>query len=404
MRALLSLLVSMVLVSGIVGCDSGSGRPRRDSGIGGDGDGGPGSGESGAQCSDGIDNDMDGLFDCDESGCRGTAACAHDAGPGVDGGFMGCDSVDFAAETSVAPVDIVWIIDNSGSMDEETDLIQTNLNTFVSSLTTSGIEDYHVVVITNPAAFGLSVPPPLGTDTARFRLVSYDIQSNDALSKLIETYSMWSDFIRPDSIIHFIHVTDDESSMAASTFRTMMTGLLGGRSFTSHAIASPPGSRHCDSPFGCGGIIPESDGCSGTYGDAADNGDEYWSIAGMTGGLTISICSPDWSAVFRQLEMTIGVPMPIPCEFLIPEPPAGMTFDRTRVNVVYTPGGGGASTTFPYVGHPDGSATCGGGNGWYYDDPMNPTQIILCPTTCDLVEADSTGAVNIALGCETFFG
>lgn len=402
MRALfVQSWVVIVLAGAVVGCDDGGGgRPggRRDAG------GGGGGGETGAQCSDGLDNDSDGVLDCDESSCAGTATCAHDSGPRPDTGFGECDTVDFAAETALAPVDIVWIIDNSGSMDEETGLIQMNLNRFVGSLVTSGIEDYRVVVITRPAAFGLMVPPPLGTDTARFKLVDYDVQSSDALSDLIASFSLWSDFIRPDSVLHVIHVTDDASGMDWTTFRGMFMSAIGGRTFTSHAIVSPPGSRHCDVPFGCG-FIPESDGCQGDYGAAAGNGDDYWELAAATGGLQMSICSPDWSTVFDRLETTIAVPMPIPCEFRIPEPPEGMTFDRGRVNVLYTPGSGGSAETFPYVGQPDGSVLCpASGHGWYYDDASAPTQIILCPSTCDLVDGDAAGTVNIALGCETIFG
>lgn len=407
-RVVVSVLTAL-LVAALPGC----GEPRpmrpgnRDAGPGGGGDSGPGSGETGAQCSDGIDNDGDGVSDCDETSCFATPACVPDGGPGIDGGFMGCDAVAFEAETNFAPVDIIWIIDNSGSMDEETRVIQDNINSFAASISASGI-DYHVIVITDPSAFGLSVPAPLGTDTTRFRLVTWDVQSADALTDAIASYAPpppaigYSDFLRPDAVTHFIHVTDDESSMSAADFRTQMTALLG-HGFTSHVIASPPGSTHmlCLPGFGC---IGTEDGCAGSFGEAADNGDIYWALAMATGGQRLSICSADWSVVFRTLEATIAVPMPIPCEFAIPEPPAGMAFDRTRVNVTFTPSGGGAPTTFPFVGTADGADCRVGVNGWYYDDPLNPTQIILCPSTCTLVEGDESARVDIALGCETIFG
>ena len=41
------------------------------------------------------------------------------------------------------------------------------------------------------------------------------------------------------------------------------------------------------------------------------------------------------------------------------------------------------------------------GNGWYYDNPAAPTQIILCPASCTLVEGDMTGEVDVTLGCST---
>ena len=94
------------------------------------------------------------------------------------------------------------------------------------------------------------------------------------------------------------------------------------------------------------------------------------------------------------------MPVPLRCEFAIPPPPDGMTFDRNRVNVDYTPGGGGALVRYPRV---DGPAACTTG-GWYYDDPLAPTQILLCPAACAVVESDPAARVDIALGCATFFG
>lgn len=400
-RSLLSAgigALSFALAAGMAaGCDDG-GRGRRPDGGGTrtDGGGTPG-GETGAQCTDGIDNDGDGISDCDEVSCFSEPACARDGGPRPDGGFAGCDAISFDAETALAPLDIIWIIDNSGSMDGEARIIQDNLNSFVSAIEASGIEDYRVVVITQSGF--VSVPPPLGTDATRFRFVSYNVQSSDALRHIVSSFPMWSDFIRPTAITHIVHVTDDESSLSAGEFRSMFMPLLG-HSWVSHAIASPPGSTHmmCIPGFGC---IGSSDGCSGPNGDAADNGDQYWSIASMTGGQQISICTADWSAAFTTLLASIAIPMPIPCEFAIPEPPEGMEFDRRRVNVVYNPGGGGAPITFPFVGTDDGAMCPPGADGWYYDDPLNPTQIILCPSTCSRVDSDTTGSVDIALGCET---
>jgi hypothetical protein len=86
------------------------------------------------------------------------------------------------------------------------------------------------------------------------------------------------------------------------------------------------------------------------------------------------------------------------CQFHIPLP-AGGSPNYQQVNVVYTPGGGGGSRTFPYVMDP---ANCpANGDGWYYDDPANPTQIMLCASSCTAVQADPTGEVDITLGCST---
>jgi hypothetical protein len=86
------------------------------------------------------------------------------------------------------------------------------------------------------------------------------------------------------------------------------------------------------------------------------------------------------------------------CQYLIPTPVSGdPNFDE--VNVVYQPGGGGPAETFPNVMN---QASCpASGNGWYYNNPAAPTQIILCPSTCTAVEGDMTGEVDVTLGCTT---
>jgi hypothetical protein len=86
------------------------------------------------------------------------------------------------------------------------------------------------------------------------------------------------------------------------------------------------------------------------------------------------------------------------CQYVIPTPTDGSTPNFDEVNVVYQPMGGNAQT-FPNV--MDLASCPMNGNGWYYDDPANPTQIILCPASCTLVEGDMTGEVDVTLGCST---
>lgn len=350
----------------------------------------PGDDETGARCSDAIDNDRDGLTDCDEASCAGARGCAGTA----DGGARPrsdatCESIAERAETALAPVDIVWIVDGSSSMSDEGRLIQDNMNRFAAAIGTSGI-DYRVVVVWNPTR-GYVVPPPLGSDPARLLIVGADVNSDEGLSDLLEHFPMYRDFLRPSAITHFVIVTDDESGIGWGSFQTQMSSLLG-HAFTAHAIVSPPGSSSCAFP-----IPGVACGCSGPYGDAFADGEEYWQLAAATGGRQISICSADWSSVFDLLATSIAVSMPVPCEFAIPPAPDGLVFDRAEVNVVYTPGGGASPVTLPYVSD---AAACAG-EGWYYDDAANPTRVLLCPSACSAVSADETGQVDIAFGCGT---
>jgi hypothetical protein len=86
------------------------------------------------------------------------------------------------------------------------------------------------------------------------------------------------------------------------------------------------------------------------------------------------------------------------CRYQIPLPADGSAPNYNQVNVVFTPSMGGVQT-LPYVMSAAGCPA--NGNGWYYDDPANPTQIILCDSTCSSVGADTGGSVSIYLGCTT---
>ena len=86
------------------------------------------------------------------------------------------------------------------------------------------------------------------------------------------------------------------------------------------------------------------------------------------------------------------------CEFVIPEPSMGMEFDPTKVNVEYTPGNMGTPEQLPQA---QDAQDCGTDPGWYYDNNVNPTKIILCPGSCDIVEMDPGAKINFVFGCPT---
>lgn len=86
------------------------------------------------------------------------------------------------------------------------------------------------------------------------------------------------------------------------------------------------------------------------------------------------------------------------CEFVIPPPPAAQELDPEKINVSYTPGGQGMPQTLPQA---QNLADCGAGAGWYYDNNMEPTKILLCPGSCTTVQADSAAAIGVLFGCKT---
>lgn len=82
------------------------------------------------------------------------------------------------------------------------------------------------------------------------------------------------------------------------------------------------------------------------------------------------------------------------CELGIPSPPDGKQLDKGKVNVDYTPSVG---NTLPLSYTDDCSETMG----WRYDDVGAPSQIVLCADTCDAVRAEPEASVNVVFGCAT---
>jgi len=109
-------------------CEAGGGMTRgRDGGGGGE--------EMGeARCHDGRDDDGDGWIDCEDPGCFALASCGPgDGGPRRDAGFMGCVGTPYEAVEAYAPIDIVWVVDTSGSMRNEAERVQENMQRFATA-------------------------------------------------------------------------------------------------------------------------------------------------------------------------------------------------------------------------------------------------------------------------------
>ncbi|MBI5500353.1 MAG: VWA domain-containing protein [Deltaproteobacteria bacterium] len=324
----------------------------------------------------------DGACSCSGDGADADADADADSFPEVaadaDAEWSGdaCVSENVTAEHAVAPIDIIWVVDSSGSMDFENHAVRDNLNAFSASISASGI-DHHVVLIGDRGE--MDVPPPLG-GSVDFLHIDYGVDSNEGLQALLAHYPTYRTMLRPGAVQHFVAVTDDESDISADEFIASLEALAD--------PGFPPGWRF-HSIVAQGGI--PFIGCI----TGARIGAHYLELTRRTGGVTASVCETDWSPIFAALEEVIGVRTELPCNYDLPDPPAGMVLDPDLVNLDYTPEGGSTSP-IPRVSDPGACPAMG----WYYDDPAAPTQILLCPETCDVLRTDS-GRVDVAFGCAT---
>jgi hypothetical protein len=210
------------------------------------------------------------------------------------------------------------------------------------------------------------------------------VDSWNSLQVLLDTFSLYSDVLRPEAPLHFVVVTDDNSVVPAAAFAAQMQGVSG-KSFVFPAIASEdapgPCIGACGLPIVCGAFAP---------------GFEYYALSDMTRGERISVCTADWSQVFGPLQAAVIASAPLPCSYPIPEPPAGQTLDPAKVNMKLVAAGAGGSEVIPRAAS---EAECGDNAAWFYDDPVAPSELRLCPEAC--VAAQLGGRVDIAFGCET---
>jgi len=84
------------------------------------------------------------------------------------------------------------------------------------------------------------------------------------------------------------------------------------------------------------------------------------------------------------------------CAFAIPQSD-GEDFDPLALNVSFSPDGG----VFSSIPHVESPFACGIGIGWYYDQPANPTKVVLCPTSCSDLGQGTAPEVLLEFGCPT---
>ncbi len=313
----------------------------------------------------------------------------------ADGGE--CDAVSQQAENGFAPIDIIWAIDNSGSMTFEAGEVQNNMNAFANHILNYGL-DVHVAVLSEPGppnpfggTNGVCIPPPLGsgqcpTDTNLpiFLRVDVSVQSTDSLFKLIQHYPDYKPVLRKKSLKYFAVVSDDESNMQSMQFIQQVGQLEPGWFDTWKFFA----------------VVCDGTPCFGFPPPCETTGAVYMDLANVTGGTIGSLCQgqSNFGSVFQALASTIVQQTELACEWDIPPPPDGQMFERNKVNVRYTPGTGGPPRDIYWV---ETASECGPEGGWYYDDNDAPTSVQVCKVNCDQMKSDTNGKVDVLFGCFT---
>lgn len=343
-------------------------------------------------------------------GFTGTGGSAT-VGTGVGGGDD-CAETSSEAESDVLPADIIIAVDNSGSMSEEAVFVQSSMVDFVNAIVGSGI-DAHVVLISadSSGSNGICVPFPVGSGSCpndenlpSYRHVVQEVGSSNALQLILNTYPQWQASLRPQATKTIAVVSDDDSDMSAATFTSQLLALDPSfQGFKFDAIVAPyelfPLSCFNCSPPNCAACDP----CCGAelafcVPLPADEGAVYKDLVNQTMGVMGNLCLQNFQPVFLDMATAVVSGSQVACVYDIPAPSMG-EIDYGKVNVAYKSDPNAPEQPIFYV--PGGATDCDAAGGWYYDDPSNPTQILLCPATCTAVQMVQGGAITVKFGCQT---
>jgi len=382
---------------------------------------------------------------------QGAGSATGSGGSGEGGGFdfdAGLSDVSLnpdsacATQSSTAtlvkkPVDIIVVIDNSGSMTEEIVGVQKNINNnFATILDGSGL-DYRVIMVSRHGkaagaqsicveaplsgipAGGCAIPPAKPVNNApKFFHYSTEIASTDSWCKLISTFKTpdefslapkgWSQWLRPEAFKAFIEITDDHSSCdvyldkntaaggatAAALFDTALLklapdqfqGAMGERNYRFYSIVAMAYNMPPTAPY-----LPTDPVLTTKCPTAANSGTGHQALSVLTGGLRFPLCdTTSYNVVFQAIAEGVIAGSKVSCDFPVPEAPVGKMIDLASVVVQYTPTGGTASD-FVQVA----DATACTPKGFY----LTTGTIHLCPDTCTIVQEDSKAAINVLFAC-----
>ncbi len=375
--------------------------------------------DEGEECDDGNDDNDD--------GCKNT--CVLPPSP--------CGTQAHEATLEKLPVDIVIVIDNSGSMGAEIEGVQDNINiNFANIIEQSGL-DYRVIMVSEHGPFngpesicveaplsgvpegGCQNPPPAPVhNPGKFYHYSVPIASHNAWCQLLNHFPVgakdqfgedgYSQWLRPNAFKTIIGISDDgiacgefydgdneaDGVEAAQAFDEALLamapeqfGTADKRRYQYYSIAGMAYNNPQSQPYG-----PDEAMVTQMCPTAVDPGSGHQGASMLTQALRFPLCdTSSYDAVFQAIAQGVIEGSPVECSFKVPTPPEGEELDPESIVINYTPMGMGEPIALVQV---DGLDQCTD-NGFYIDgDAMH-----LCPAACELVQQDFDAQVGIEFAC-----
>lgn len=217
------------------------------------------------------------------------------------GDYEGWLSETFTQDETVA-VDILFVVDNSGSMGGNQTNLQNNFDTFMNAFTAAGVS-YQIALITTDSGDFVG---DIITNATADPVVEFNNQINSIGTRgsASET-GLWfayesttsgdasasssTGFFRSSARLVVVYVSDEKdwstyrSSMTPAEYSASLLSLKASSSLViAHAIAG-------DHPSGC------------SANGGATFGDGYYDVVTTLGGTFMSICASDWSTTMDTL-------------------------------------------------------------------------------------------------------
>jgi len=341
--------------------------------------------------------------DSDDLRLDDSSGAADPVDPGTE--FEACTGMAEESENTRAPADVIFLVDNSPSMRDEILWTRQNMNQFSATIAEQGI-DPRIVMISclhdgcdgHQNTLGICIDPPLGsgdceiddTNLPAYLHVDQRMPSQKLLERAVDTYEQWRSSLRSFALTHFVAISDDSDGTTAADFEAQLAALdppVG--NFVFHGIFSSLSKEDA-----C--AISSSEPCC-TYAAPDGEGISYRELATDTGGVAADLCAQDFDPVFQAFAQSVIAHSELNCAWEIPPPPEGEVVDPNLINVEFK--SGDETTSFGYVGSPE---DCGDlDHAWYYDDPLAPTKVLVCPATCDLIRSSPLPTIAVEFGCKT---
>ncbi|MDP2313078.1 MAG: hypothetical protein Q8P41_09255 [Pseudomonadota bacterium] len=217
------------------------------------------------------------------------------------------EQVDRITQVTIPAVDVLWVIDNSCSMEEEQRALRDNFSSFMQYFTGSGL-DYHVGVVSTDMD-NRQESGKLILDSARdSRYIDDTMSEEEAVSSFrdrallgvngsgteagldaamaaltTERYSTNDGFYRDEASLSIVVISDepDQSDVSVNEFTTWIGGLKTEEEYTVSFSAI---------------VGPDRSSCS-----TAERGTYYIEVATQLDGIIWPICEEDYSTVLEEL-------------------------------------------------------------------------------------------------------